>query len=326
MYQLLRKTDIGSILAWLILFAVLQIYPLGHSLTGVTTETTPSFLSSTLFSTYQTQHATICTLLLYGLVLLLSLHLNYVMIREKMFERKSFIPAFLVVWFATLLDIRTFWNPAFFSSLFLWLAFSEVLSVSWKSQPRKLLFRAGFLCAIAILLFIPSAIFILLFLILVGFLRPFSWQEYSAWLIGLITPWYLSFLVVWSFHIPYPSLQKVLQAVHLPGRFHYTFSGLIIFGLSVMMALYSWWVYHRVNNKLPIGVKKKWNALAFYLIGALICGLFNHSFPGSAMIFILLPICILLSVGLQSHKQKVNIFTFYFLISVAIVVQWVLSK
>ena len=326
MYSLLRKTDIGSILALVILSAVLLLHSLMHTTPLPSYERIPSLFSSKAFYSFQQQHIWLSRFLCFVLVALLSVQINYVMIREKMFERKTFFTAFAFIWFAILQNVNTFWNPTFFSSVCIWLAFSEVLSISLHGQPRKILFRSGALCALAIVLFLPSSLFIILFLVLMAFLRPFSLQEYSAWIIGLFTPLYLGFLSSWVFNFPLPTLKHIIESIHFPIRIHHPVLSLSIISITLALVIYSWYVYHQLNNRLTIGVRKKWNSVAFYLVFASICGVFNTSFPGTAWTFILFPFCILLSLALQSNKQKVNIFTFYFIIGAALLLQWVLSK
>lgn len=325
MYNLLRKTDIGAILALIILSVVLQLHSFLHT-TPLLHEAIPSFISTHVFERFQQQHPIIVGVVLYLIIAFLCIQVNYVMIREKMMERKSFITAFSFVWVATLLKIETFWNPAFISSICIWLALSEIMSISMHKHPRKILFRSGALCALAILLFLPSILFVLLFLILIAFFRPFSISEYSAWIIGLLTPIYLGYLSSWVFDLPIPSLKQVLGLLHLPVHIQHPVFSLTSAALTLLIVVYSWYVYHQQNSKFPIGVRKKWNAVAFYLVVAVLCGGFNKTFPGSAWTVILFPFCILLSLALQSNKQKVNIFTFYFIISALLVMQWALSK
>lgn len=326
MYSLLRKTDIGSILALVVLSAVMLAHSVMHPTPLPAMEVLPSMMPSTLFYSFQKQHTLLSSILCFFMVGLLSIHINYVMIREKMFERKTFFTAFAFLWFAILQNISSFWNPAFFAALCIWLSFSEILSISLHGQPRKILFRSGALCALAIVFFLPSILFILLFLILLAFLRPFSLQEYSAWIIGLFTPLYLGFLTAWVFHIPFPPQQQLTDSFHLPVHIHHPVKSLTLVSMTLVLVVYSWVVYHQLNSRFTIGVRKKWNAVAFYLLVASLCGLFNASFPGSAWTFMLFPFCILLSLALQSNKQKVNIFTFYFIIGAALLLQWVLSK
>lgn len=326
MYSLLRKTDIGSILALVVFSAVLMVYSIMHHTPLPAIEILPSLIPSNHFYSFQQQHPLLSSILCFLIVGLLSIQINYVMIREKMFERKSFFTAFAFIWFAILQNISSFWNPAFFSALCIWLSFSEVLSISLHGQPRKILFRSGALCALAIIFFLPSILFILLFLILLAFLRPFSLQEYSAWIIGLFTPLYLGFLTAWVFHIPLPPLHQLTESLHLPVHIHHPVKSLTLVSITLVVVIYSWFVYHQLNSRFTIGVRKKWNAVAFYLVVASLCGLFNASFPGSAWTFMLFPFCILLSLALQSNKQKVNIFTFYFIIGAALLLQWALSK
>ena len=94
--------------------------------------------------------------------------------------------------------------------------------------------------------------------------------------------------------------------------------------VSISMLVYGLFLVNQAGIKNAISVRKKWNGVVLYLFFACLIGVFSKVFPGVPWILTIAPISIILSQTFLNNKEKYNTFTFYFLIMVVILVQWVL--
>jgi hypothetical protein len=119
-----------------------------------------------------------------------ALYLNNIVIRHRLFTKSTFTPAFMFLIFATLLPSFQGITPPLFANFFLLGALDTMLQFGRPTQPRRLIFNAGFLIGTAA--FVQFS-YIFAFGLLVAallFMRPFHTGEYMAALLGVLTPVY----------------------------------------------------------------------------------------------------------------------------------------
>jgi hypothetical protein len=244
--------------------------------------------------------------------------------REKFLDRKSYLPALSFIIFSSFAPVLNIFSTAFIANILLFTAFSKMMELYHISNPRKACFDVGLLVSLAALFYFPSILFFFLFLALLLLLRPFVLEENLAYILGIVTPFYIAYALIYlSGHstkldtITFLNLTPPLKTMPVVPL-------LIMTVVSISMLMYGLFLVNQAGIKNAIAVRKKWNAVVIYLFFACIIGIFANTFPGIPWILSIPPISIILSQTFLSNKEKYNTFTFYFLILAILALQWML--
>lgn len=275
-------------------------------------------------NTLYTQHPTVYMLLSVLAITGFAFQLNKVVNREKLFARKSYLPGLMFVLMTSLLPVFNFFSLEAIANFFIFSAFIKMSTLAGISRPRRAVFDIGLLLGLASLFYFPT-VFIFLFIpFLILLFRPFLVQEFLAYFLGLITPWYLT--IAWLFisgkwakasASPYFHIHLPVQLTPLP-----IFISMTLF--SVILGFYALYLLNKQGSRNPMQVRKKWNMMTIYIVLAMMLGSFSVYFPSTSWIIALTPFCILLSLALQNNSEKSNSFTLLSIVILLIVVQWIL--
>jgi hypothetical protein len=162
------------------------------------------------------------------------------------------------------------------------LVINSLIIVAWynmtgwfsSSKPKVAIFNTSVLIGALPLVYSPCVVFFLLIALALIITRPFRVTEWFVALLGLMTPYYFLFVVLylndqwaWSkiltpitFHLP-----------HLPSSLWIT-GGIILLVLPFLIGAYS---VQANLNKMLIQVRKIWSLLLVFLIAALLVIIIN---------------------------------------------------
>jgi len=255
-------------------------------------------------------------------ILGVALYINYVINREKMFQRKSYLTALMFVLMTSMLPSLNVLSFAAIANIFIFMAVAKALTLQNATSSRKAVFDIGLWVSMAVLFYFPAILFLLALFIFILVFRPIILQEIMAYLLGLLTPIYFSLALLflsgkWPVYAKnlYLHINLPLQLVTLPVFILMTVS-------SISLLIYGIYIGNNLSAKNPIAVKKKWGAIHVYIVFGLIAGCFSSIFPSTPWIIAITPFSILLCNTFHNNIEKYNIFTFYFLLAVLITVQW----
>jgi hypothetical protein len=252
-----------------------------------------------------------------------SLYINRVVNRERLFQRKNYLVAFSFILITSFSPLLNVFSMPFVACVLLFMAFSKTMNLQHTHRPRGDCFDIGILSMSAALFYFPAILFFFLFLALLLLLRPFSLEENMAYLLGSLTPVY--FLMALLYLLGYwHSTDLLFFHISLPVHTIPRLQLLILTVLSFGLLVYGLFLINAAGIKNSIAVRKKWNAVVLYMIFAIIAGLFSAYFPGVPWILTMAPISIILSQTFLNNKEKYNTFTFYFLLAMVVVIQWLL--
>jgi hypothetical protein len=255
-------------------------------------------------------------------LLAFALYLNFVVNNEKLFSRKSYLPALSFVLITSMLPSLNVFSFEMIASGFLFLAVSKALSLAHTTTPRKVSFDIGLFLGLASLFYFPSVFFFFLLLILLFIFRPFVLQEVLAYFLGCLTPFYFSAALLFISGQWKQRLASIYLHLHLPLNL-VKFPVFVVMTLSsVILLFYSLYLINKTATKNAMVVRKKWNAIVIYYVFATIIGSLSIVFPSTAWILSITPFSIILCSTFHHNLEKFNNFTFYFLIAVLITVQW----
>ncbi len=324
--RIFKQNDISSAFALVFMTFLLKAKYILHPPALATIE---HFNRGMLFSfprleSFYSTHPSLYVFCTVCLLLVFSIYFNSVVNREKFLQRSSYLPAMSFLLFSSFAPELNVFSTAFIANIILFIAFSKTMQLYHISKPRRACFDIGMLVSAAALFYFPSILFFFLFLALLLLLRPFSLEENMAYVLGALTPIYLGLSVVYisgNWH----QLHELVYLNLTPPIKTMPVAPLIILTIiSISMLVYGLFLVNQAGIKNAISVRKKWNGVVLYLFFGCVIGIFSKAFPGVPWILSITPISIILSQTFLNNKEKYNTFTFYFLILVVMLVEWVL--
>lgn len=244
------------------------------------------------------------SLLALVLVFIQSLYMNGIVARHKLFNRHTYIPAFVYLLLGSVYPTFNGFNETIFVNWFLLAAMDTMFSFTQTQQPRKLIYNAGFFfCMAAMFQFTLLSFFLLLLVGMVMF-RPINLGEWTVAMMGYLTPIYfvgcLLFLTDRLNIVRYWAHIGFSVAKDLPS------TGFIIFSVSGMVILLTSGVYAMQENVAMsnIYVRRDYAAVSFYLIIALVAAFITDSAVKGAWLLIIPPVSIIISHAVQLDKNK----------------------
>ncbi len=252
---------------------------------------------------------------LFSVILLFiqSLYLNNIVIRHKLFQRNSYIAAFVFLLLTSVFPRYSYFSETMLLNWLLLGAMDIMFGFSKTTQPRKLIYNAAFLfCLASLFQFTGLAYFMLLIAGLVLF-RPFNTGEWSVALLGFTTPVY--FLVCILFltdrlylFTKWPHIGFSVGAISGPPLyFIITLSGIAVLLASGFFAM------QRNVALTNIYIRRDWIAVSFYLIISAMVAFATDKFVASAWLITVPALSIIVTHALAFEKNKrFSNFIFYF--------------
>ena len=253
------------------------------------------------------------------MILLQGLALSAIVNRYKLYNKPSYIFAYLYVLFSSLAPSLGYFTETLLVNWCMLAAFSMLLSFHQTSQPRKQIFNCAFILSIAALLHFPAILFLLLLFITLILLRSFNPGEYIVGLLGYFTPVYffagVLFLIDKLPEIrkwPYVITSFKGQLPYLP----YTIGASLGLGILFICGIF---VLQSQMTKLSVFMRRNWTMIAFYLFLSLAVA-FDTFFSSIGAWLVIMPaLSLIVANAFYLEKNKVfSNFVFYF--SLALVV------
>ena len=204
------------------------------------------------------------------LLFLQALYLNRIALHHRLLPKSTFTPALLLLCYASFAVTFRPFSESYIASFFLLGCFDAMFQFGHPTQPRRQIFNAGFLLAVAILTQFSYIFFIPVLLMALLILRPFHAGEWLAALLGLLTPvYFVAGLLYLCDRLPtlkqWPQIGMVLphQAGHPALQLSIVLGGLLLIGGGL-------YLLQSQMERSTIQVRRSW---AVVVSGA-ICALF----------------------------------------------------
>ncbi len=242
-----------------------------------------------------------------------SLYLKNIATRHKLFQRYTYIPAFVYLLLTSIYPPFNTFSETLLVNWFLLGAVDTMFGFTQTTQPRKLIFNASFLLSMAALFqFTMLAYFFLLLVGMVMF-RSFNLGEWSVALMGYTTPVYFTACILFLFdkiglysawpHVGFNFTSNVTSIFYLI----VTLTGLLILLASGVYAM-------QQNVAMSnIYIRRDWIAISFYLIISVFVAILTDSEIKTAWLIAMPALSIIISHALLLEKnQRFSNFIFYF--------------
>lgn len=210
-------------------------------------------------------HPIVLMILFQAIILSQAIRLNIFMSNLKMFQKVSYLPAFIYI---MLTATFPYWDVIssglIANSLVLWILV-KLLRLYDQNQPQSLEFNIGLIVGGSILLYEPIAILIPVVLFALTIIRPFKLTEWLILLMGVSLPFYFIFTFVyltgnlsdfrhflpmldWKNPFVQPDINVILA--------------LVIIAIQLIVGLYHW---QNQQSRFIIQVRKYWGVLLLVL-------------------------------------------------------------
>ncbi|MBL7766183.1 MAG: hypothetical protein JNJ58_08830 [Chitinophagaceae bacterium] len=326
MLSLFKRNDIAPVIALVVIALLIRIPLLIHP---PYIESLQGFHKGFLFSwpflkSFYTSAPTVYMLLSLVLHLCFAFYINAAVDSEKLFPRKSFIPALAYILYTALIPSLSIFSMVFVSSVLIFRAFALTLRLHSVSKPRNTCFNIGLLLGLSVVFYFPSILLLLPFFLFLIWMRPFVLQEFIAYLIGFLTTAYLSLGFLYVLSDWQKSMAGLYWGIYLPIRISSPIEFIMMTLLSVILLIYSLYQMNQSGSAMQVLTRRKWNAVVVLFFFSAILGIFFPVFPGFPWLMSMPAFCILLSQAMQTKREKMNTFTFYFLIAAVLALSWLL--
>ncbi|WP_457617058.1 DUF6427 family protein [Lutibacter sp.] len=276
------------------------------------------FASTLLFHSGVLTFLYIGNKLLFFFWYILLLLLVYFIIKKNSLTKDNAYPLLLFAIFLGTFYTTMFSKEIIFSNLFLLLGARKIYSLKTDLAIKKKLFDAGFLIAIASLIYFWSIVYLLLVYIGLIVYNKIDFKNSIIPVIGVFTPFFLYFtyffyssgevdfgLLSADFSFPFDKYNSLTMIVPI------FFSTLILV-----------WAILSVNSKMAsmsYKFKSSWKVLLSHLALALLIVMVSPSKDGSELLFLFFPIAIMITNFLERIESAIiknSILYLFFIISV----------
>lgn len=139
------------------------------------------------------------TLISFTLILCEAFLLNSIIEKNEIIDTSTYLPALVYIVLMSLQPNMFSLHPIVIANLFMLFALNKLMQTHRKETAYSEAFDTGFFISLAILFYIPSAVFILILWIGLIVIRPFIWREWVIAFIGLCIPCLcLAFYYFWN--------------------------------------------------------------------------------------------------------------------------------
>ena len=253
------------------------------------------------------------TILAIFVLFIQSLYLKSIATRHKLFPRYTYIPAFVYLLLTSIYPQFSTFNETLILNWLLLGAVDIMFGFTQTTQPRKLIYNAGFLLSMAALFQFTLLAFFLLLLVGMVMFRSFNIGEWSVAIMGYITPFYFLASILFlldRFYLfsQWPHVGFSLSS-HVASVFYLI---LTLVGIFILLAsgIYAMQKNVAMSN---IYIRRDWIAISFYLIISIVVAFLTDRSIKSAWLITMPALSIIISHALLLEKNKrFSNFIFYF--------------
>jgi hypothetical protein len=170
-----------------------------------------------------------------------ALHLNFVLNKHEVFFKQSWLPSLIYLIVASIIPQFIWFSPLLFVNSILIFALDKIFGLYKNSGALALAFDSAFLLSLSALFYLPAIVFVIVYIVSILILRPFSWRDWLVGIMGFTLPFFFAFLYYFltdklnAFYdkVFISGINKTIALQHL-FTYQYTFS---LFWIAVLFCL-----------------------------------------------------------------------------------------
>jgi hypothetical protein len=259
-----------------------------------------------------------------AIIITQALRLNYILNDARMFSKTAFTAAMSYLLLTALFPAWNNLTPALISnSLLIWLL-QRFMKLYNTPNPRASIFNTGLIASCAVLLYHPAVIMIMLAFFALAVLRAFKINEWLVLLMGLITPFYCLFSILFlndglknalyflpKFHIH--SLDNADKIVKLTTSITAT--------VLILAGFFAW---QQNITRMIIHVRKNWSVILVMMLFLTMVVFFVKDLQFDVFLLAMVPASIFVSCIFLYPKQSLfPAILFWLTVAVVVYNNWV---
>lgn len=327
MLQLFRNNSPYTVILLFLFALLIKLHALLHpvlpvalphqALYGLVLKIFGSVLGKSAFG-----YAFVALLILFGE----AIYLNTIIIRHRLFAKSTYLPAFVFLALSSLIPALSNFTPFLLVNACLLPALDLALQFGQTTQPRKLVFNAGFFLALASLLHFPALAYFAFFIFALLMLRPFNIGETVVALLGYLTPFYF-FAGVLFLADRLPLLRRWPElGFSLPKKLVLTAPLVVLASGIVVLLAGGLLVLQGQMQKSTIYVRRSWSVVMALLVASLPAAVLSAHNAGAAWLMAVPALSMIVAAMLYLEKRKrLSTFAFFFILAFTIICQFTLD-
>lgn len=259
------------------------------------------------------------TLLTVFMLVLQGLYLNAVTNSHKLYIRPGYLVAFTYVTLSSLYPLFGYFSQPLLVNWCIIMLIDVILRLSHAQKATKLIYNAGFVMGMAMLVMFPAIAYLLLLIIAIAMLRRFNPSEMVVAILGYATPVYFAACLLFLFDKLFWLPRWVHLGFNLPGTLPqpvYTIGMLV--GIIVLFILGTYMLQKQLT-RISIFIRRGWTVIAIGLFLSVVTALFTLKTITSAWLITIPVLSLVIANAYYSEKNKAfSNFAFYFTLLVVI--------
>lgn len=254
------------------------------------------------------------------LIFIQALIVNYIFLNQKISRESTQFAGVFYVLFVSLIADSAGLTPILIANTFLLAGLLNILNSYKNTNATAQIFNAGFLIAIAALIYIPYTVFVLFGIVSLLQLRSFKLIEKIQFLVGIITPAFLIFTVKYWFDQPFIEaafLKDIFfrwPEISLDQRIiEYVAIGIIVFIALIWVLLMGY-----IEDKKNIHARKKIRIIYVFMVFCLFAYLVFNTRLEEHILSLAIPNALLTGIIASESKNKLFFELLHFVLIIMI--------
>lgn len=136
-------------------------------------------------------------LISFTLIILNAILIRRILSTNEFINKKSLLPAFIFSFTALLLSNSPNFHQILISNSIIVYSYGDLLKIYNKNESYETIFNNSFLLSLITLIYLPSSLFIPIIWLIFIIFRNFKWREWIISIIGIFTPYFLLFSLMY---------------------------------------------------------------------------------------------------------------------------------
>ncbi|GAB4131384.1 MAG: hypothetical protein Fur0041_01690 [Bacteroidia bacterium] len=244
--------------------------------------------------------------------------LNYIVRKNQLLSRKSWLPALMFVVFSACTPGLLWPHASLFASFFLLLSLLLVLETYRQDKSLGAVFHVGLMVGLAAQFYLPALVFLIFHLISLLILRPFIWREWVVIIIGAILPFiYVLFYFFMKDHTAGLTREYIIEPiVHRSFFLKLPLADYVLAGGTGIVLLGSMGRFIAGSGTSTMKTKKGISVLIWFMVLSLAAILPAQHFGVDTFVFTIIPVAFFTSnYFLHSRKNWMSVLSFWLILA-----------
>jgi hypothetical protein len=249
---------------------------------------------------------------------------NYTLTKFDLAPKNTLVPAMVFMILISLNPKLLYFHPTTLPTLFIVLALFYLFQVYTTEEAFPQIFNIGLLIGVSSFFYFPSFLLILFVWLTFIVYRLYKWREWLIPVSGMLTPYIFLFTYYFMMdqlepaYLSYSQFFGDIDLLRIAA--YYSIFDYIIFGFVSLLFLWSLFVLLTNIQEKIISLRKRYWAVFWLFIIALISIPFSAGFFDFHLIYLLIPMSVLITYNLSKIKRMIWIEVIWSILLILIII------